>query len=155
MVPLKALVVDDSAPMREAMKEALRAIGECSVVGEGADGLEVLAGVLSGASLTTRIGKGTFAQRDQNPWGIGHLLLAVDIGTFTDVAEFKANIDSIIEEFKNSPKRPGFEEIFVPGEIEWNRVEGRRCNGIPVHENLLRELQEIAHELEMEFPAVR
>ncbi|MBI2872284.1 MAG: response regulator transcription factor [Chloroflexi bacterium] len=42
MAPLKALVVDDSAPMREAMKEAMRSIRECLVVGEGGDGLEAL-----------------------------------------------------------------------------------------------------------------
>ncbi len=38
----KTLVIDDSAPMRKAIIEALRAIPGCEVVGEGKNGLEAL-----------------------------------------------------------------------------------------------------------------
>jgi DNA-binding NarL/FixJ family response regulator len=39
----KAVVVDDSGPMRTAIKDLLAADGRCEVAGEGANGVEALA----------------------------------------------------------------------------------------------------------------
>src|SRR3990172_9585109 len=42
MGEIKAVIVDDSARMREAIKDVLRTVAACKVVGEGANGLEAL-----------------------------------------------------------------------------------------------------------------
>lgn len=42
MVSLKTIIVDDSALMRDAIRGILQSIPECSIVGEGTNGLEGL-----------------------------------------------------------------------------------------------------------------
>ena len=42
MEEIRALIVDDSARMREAIKDVLRTVAACKVVGEGVNGLESL-----------------------------------------------------------------------------------------------------------------
>lgn len=42
MYDVKALVVDDSLPMRRAIVDLLRGIDGCLIVGEGANGIEAL-----------------------------------------------------------------------------------------------------------------
>ncbi len=42
MTPVKTLVVDDSMPMRKAIKDALQRAKACDVIGEAANGLEAV-----------------------------------------------------------------------------------------------------------------
>ena len=62
----------------------------------------------------------------------GHVFMAIDPAAFTPIEEFKARIDRLIDYAKASRKKPGVEEIFVPGEIERRTMEKRLKEGIPV-----------------------
>jgi LDH2 family malate/lactate/ureidoglycolate dehydrogenase len=77
----------------------------------------------------------------------GHLFTAIDPAGFTPLKDFKARIDSLIRHVKASPKRPGVKEIFVPGEIEWNTMEKRSVEGIPVDDPDWQALSKTAREL--------
>ena len=79
-------------------------------------------------------------------------MIAVSIEQFTDLEEFKDGIDGIIESWKASATRPGFDEVCVPGEIEWRRVPDREANGIPLNGTLAAELSRIADELNLDWP---
>ena len=109
--------------------------------------LGILSGVLAGAPFT-----GYPGGRDGGASELSHLMLAVSIEQFTDLEEFKDSIDGIIESWQDSEPRPGFDQVFVPGEIEWRRVPDREANGIPINDTLASELSRIAEELEIDWP---
>jgi LDH2 family malate/lactate/ureidoglycolate dehydrogenase len=60
------------------------------------------------------------------------VVAAVDIATFTDLGEYKASADAIVDGIKALPAAEGFTEVLVPGELE-DRVHAERAtNGIPL-----------------------
>jgi LDH2 family malate/lactate/ureidoglycolate dehydrogenase len=60
----------------------------------------------------------------------GHLFFAIDPSGYCPIEEFTARIDSMIRNIKSSKKRPGFKEILLPGEPEWQEEEKRKEEGI-------------------------
>ncbi len=78
--------------------------------------------------------------------GVGHTFIAIEVAAFAGVDEFKERMDAYIDEIKGSKKAAGVETIYVPGEIEFLKAEERREKGIPVHINIIKDLQGIARE---------
>jgi LDH2 family malate/lactate/ureidoglycolate dehydrogenase len=111
--------------------------------------LGFLAGTLAGAPFTAyRNGyKGTA------PAEVSHLLVAVNVSSFSDLEEFKSTVDETVRAWNALETRPGFDEVLVPGEREWRCSIERRKNGIPLHDSLVTRLHKIANELGLEFPA--
>lgn len=83
--------------------------------------------------------------------GVGHTFLAIDIAAFDEVADFKARMDAYIDEIKGSKKAKGSAAIYLPGELEYLKVQERQRTGIPLHINIVRDLQKIAAELDVEL----
>lgn len=52
-------------------------------------------------------------------------------------------MDLYIREIKAEPKANGVEEIFIPGEIEYHRVNERKTNGIKLPLAVAEELAQI------------
>ena len=67
---------------------------------------------------------------------IGYNFAAIDISRFTDIESFKENIDITIERIKNSRRCEGVEEIFVPGEIEYNNHERQTKEGLFISDGI-------------------
>ncbi|MDH5691186.1 MAG: Ldh family oxidoreductase, partial [Candidatus Bathyarchaeota archaeon] len=61
-------------------------------------------------------------------------------------------ITANIREIKESPRRKGVEEIFLPGEIERRETELRKKLGIPLDGETLFEIKKLAKELNIPFP---
>jgi len=81
------------------------------------------------------------------------VVAAINISMFTDVEEYKAHVDNVIDGIKALPRADGFEEILVPGEPEDRVQEERERNGIPIPKGTVRRLQEVAQKLGIEMPA--
>ena len=81
------------------------------------------------------------------------IVAAINIGMFTDVEEYKAHVDKVIEGIKALPTADGFEEILVPGEPEDRIEEERGRIGIPLPPGTVRRLQEVADKLGIEMPS--
>ena len=60
------------------------------------------------------------------------IMAAIDIAAFTDPDIFAERVDELIDAVKNLPKAEGFDEIYVPGEIEENCSRERLVTGIPL-----------------------
>lgn len=84
-----------------------------------------------------------------------HFFFAINIDSFTSVAEFKAEIDRQIRLTRQATPRSGFTRVTLPGEIEWELTQERRANGIPLHRAPVQELENLADELEVDIPWVR
>jgi ureidoglycolate dehydrogenase (NAD+) len=87
----------------------------------------------------------------------GHLIqnsvvVAIDIGQFTEVESYKEHIDGLIDGLKALPKAEGFSEILVPGEPEWRNYDDRSANGIPLPEGTVLKLRAVAEKLQLQLP---
>ena len=80
------------------------------------------------------------------------VVIAIDIGTFTDVEDYKEHIDNLIDGLKALPRAEGVSEIFVPGEPENRIYDDRSRNGIPLPKGTILRLRRVAERLDIRFP---
>jgi len=102
--------------------------------------VDVLSGVLAGAAFGSHVSN---LRRLDAPQNVGHFFAALDIGAFADPAEFQGEMEQLVREIKDSPRAPGCERVYLPGEIEWECEERRRREGIPVPPEVLAELRQV------------
>ena len=81
------------------------------------------------------------------------VVVAIDISAFTDVANYKETISSLIEGIKVLPKADGVEEIYVPGEREERTYDERVANGIPLPQGTWDKLKVISERFGVALPA--
>ncbi len=85
--------------------------------------------------------------------GSGFLALAIDIASFIDVPEFKREITRLSEWLKSSPKIPGVERIYLPGEIEETCRKAREVGGIEIDDVTWGRIVETGTELKIAAPS--
>lgn len=106
--------------------------------------VEILSGILSGSAYGPQVG--WIYDDSTKPVNIGHFFLAIDIGKLMPLQDFNFRMDHMVQEIKASPKADGVEEILIPGERRFRTAEKRRRGGIPISDQLLGELNELAGE---------
>jgi LDH2 family malate/lactate/ureidoglycolate dehydrogenase len=111
--------------------------------------VEVLSGVLSGAAVGSSIGS-MYKNLDRKQ-DVGHFFCVLDIDAFIDVADFKKRIDQTIDQIKSCRKRPGVEQILIPGERSHRITKENRRLGVPVDDATIAELQSLCKELHVEY----
>jgi len=85
-------------------------------------------------------------------WDIGHLMGAIDIERFVGIDKFKNRVDKIIREMRNCPKAKNFNRIYVPGEIEGEKMKERLGKGsVPIMNDTLDYLKELGKTLGIEL----
>ncbi len=80
------------------------------------------------------------------------VVVAIDIGTFTDVDSYKDDVDKLVDGLKALPKAEGFSEILFPGERGNRTYDDRLRNGIPLPEGTVRRLRSVAERLNLSLP---
>ena len=63
------------------------------------------------------------------------------------VAGFKRSVDAMVRTLRNSPRLPGVERIWLPGEQSHTKRLDRAVNGVPMPPPLRKSLDELAKEL--------
>jgi ureidoglycolate dehydrogenase (NAD+) len=112
--------------------------------------VEVLAGLLSGSRSGTEVRR-MYDDFDE-PQGIGHFLGAIDPARFVPPEAFAGSVDRLAGQLKATPPAPGFDEVLLPGEPE-DRAEARhRRDGVPIPEELRRELVELGAAYGIDWP---
>jgi LDH2 family malate/lactate/ureidoglycolate dehydrogenase len=104
--------------------------------------VEVLSGVLSGAAVGSEIGS-MYKHLDRSQ-DVGHFFCLLDVAAFMELDQFKARIDRMIDRIKGCRKRPGVEEILVPGERSFRTATERRKHGVPLDAATVAELRELS-----------
>ena len=85
--------------------------------------------------------------------GLGHFLGAMRIDAFRPAHDFKANMDSWLDRFRNAKPILGKERVFVAGDIE-RAMEGERMkNGIPLVNDVVNDLSTLATKFDLPFDA--
>jgi LDH2 family malate/lactate/ureidoglycolate dehydrogenase len=111
--------------------------------------VEVLSGVLSGAAVGSDIG--SMYKHMNRQQDVGHFFCLMDISAFIDLDEFKARIDAMIDRIKSCRRRPGVEEILVPGERSYRTAAKRRQEGVTLDAATLGELRELSSRFGVPF----
>lgn len=80
------------------------------------------------------------------------VIAAIDIGLFTELETFKAQVDETIDSLKALPKADGFDEILMPGEPEQKALADRTRNGIPLPPGTVERLRAAAQRFGLALP---
>ncbi len=111
--------------------------------------VEMFSSVLSGAAVGQEIGSMyKHMDREQN---VGHFFCLFDIAAFMDPALFRRRTDAMIDRIKTCRRRPGVEEILVPGERSHRKALENRSKGIPIDEVTVAELKGLCQEFGIPF----
>ena len=111
--------------------------------------VEVFSGVLSGAAVGSAVG--SMYKNMDRPQNVGHFFCLLDVAAFISPEELKQRLDAMCDRIKNCRRRPGVEEVLIPGEGAHRRyLQNRQC-GIPVGPETLAELLALAEEYSVPF----
>jgi LDH2 family malate/lactate/ureidoglycolate dehydrogenase len=111
--------------------------------------VEILSSVLSGAAVGSHIGS-MYKNMDRKQ-DVGHFFVLLDIAAFMDVADFKRRIDSMIDQIKSCKRRPGVEEILIPGERSARITRENREHGVTLDDATVAELRALCAEFALSF----
>jgi LDH2 family malate/lactate/ureidoglycolate dehydrogenase len=114
-------------------------------------GLNVVIGMLAGVLNGAPFGRDVvdFNKALATPNRGGHMVLAMRVDNFRPVDAFKREVDRVIRELRNSERMEGVDRIWLPGEMEYERICERRKNGIPVAASTIQQLRQLAAELNL------
>jgi ureidoglycolate dehydrogenase (NAD+) len=83
---------------------------------------------------------------------INGVAIAVDVKMFGKKALYMQQVDELAEQITRSPKAPGIDQIFAPGERGDSILARRKKEGIPLPDGTLNRLRPIAKECGVKFP---
>lgn len=112
--------------------------------------VDILSAVLSGANYGPWVPPFvSFLEPPADPvgTGIGHFLGAMRVDGFRPVDEFKAHMDNWVTRFKNASLINPDQKVIIPGEPEFEAIQDRRKNGIPIVDAVVKDLNEVAEKL--------
>ena len=102
--------------------------------------VDILAGVLTGFGYGAVPGRPNF----------GHYVAAYSIDAFTEVTEFKQEMDEWVRMMNNTRPAPGHDRVVVAGQPEAEVEAVRRAEGIPLHPDVAQSIRDMCAELGVE-----
>lgn len=112
--------------------------------------IDLLAGLLPGGRSGPEIVP--LYQRLDEPQGVGHLFLALDVAAFEPLAAFTARVDETVRRIRALPPAAGATRALLPGEIEHQRARDYAELGIPLPSDAVAELARTAALLDLPPP---
>ena len=107
---------------------------------------ELFASILSQGNTSAHTMKNGFS-------GICHGFMAINPAFFGNPEDIKAHFSQYLTELRESPKANNSERIYTHGEKEMEAVEKVKKEGVPVNENTVREMIDMAKYLNMDVKA--
>ena len=105
--------------------------------------IDVLCGVLSKGPVSKDL-LAMYSSPIESKRKIAHFFMAIDIGNFIEISEFKRKLQSMVDRIRELPVLPGVHKVMVPGDPEKNTFQRRIEEGIPVDEVIFAELVTIS-----------
>lgn len=72
---------------------------------------------------------------------VGHFFMAISVESFLPLDEFRKNIGMLLRELRASRKTPGQTRIYTAGEKEFLNTQEVMKTGVPINENLRKDIQ--------------
>jgi LDH2 family malate/lactate/ureidoglycolate dehydrogenase len=112
---------------------------------------ECLTGIMAGTPIITTLAGLTGSRVPMQ----NAMVIVFNVASFRPLADYRRNVEQLIEVIKGLPRRDGFDELLLPGERGGREREMRRRDGIPIPAKLWRELNDIAQSLAVPPPRAR
>lgn len=106
----------------------------------------ILAGPLEGGKMPLH------KTRSPEAEGSEHFFYAIDIRQFGEPDRYYAEIERTMADIRGLGTQPGFDRVTLPGELEWERSNRWRQEGIPLHRDHLKELGTVAAAMKIAVP---
>lgn len=113
--------------------------------------VEIMSGVLSGAAFGPRVNN--LYKDEDSAANVGHSFILLDVARWMPLNDYYARIDQFLEEIKIAPRARDVQEIFYPGERRYLTYLKRVEEGIALPAAVQEELEELARECGLPFPA--
>lgn len=115
--------------------------------------VDILSAVLSGANYGPWVPPFVaFMEPSSDPVGkgIGHFLGAMRVDGFRPIDEFKSHLDNWIERFSSAKSINEEQKVIIPGQPEIAAEKERKLKGIPLIDDVCKDLNEVAEKLGLE-----
>lgn len=109
--------------------------------------VEILSAALQGGSFLKMLSG--FENGKKVPYKLGHFFIAINISSFIELESFKKITGDILRALRSSKKMPGKSHIYTAGEKEYLAWLERKDKGVPVNENLQKEITKMRDELNL------
>ena len=110
--------------------------------------LECLAGVMAGTPiLAAMIAPGAKIRHSHNG-----LIIVLDVAQFRSLDGFKADIDNLVAMIRQLPRRPGVDELLLPGERGSKAYRGNVAKGAVISAGTWGELEKLAAKVGVPLP---
>ena len=105
--------------------------------------VDILSSTLSGAAIVcvSREEDGEF-----NLGNVGHFFMAVDPSAIREDDKFSDELDDLIDALRATTPADENQPVLVAGDPEWEAFKTRSVDGIPISEELAKEVQSIAED---------
>jgi LDH2 family malate/lactate/ureidoglycolate dehydrogenase len=103
--------------------------------------MDVLSGVLTGSAFGAAV-SGPYQTERRS--GCGHLFIALDVAAFGDPDGFTRRMEQLVDEVKSVPLARGFDDVFLPGELEARAARQNLAQGLSLPQQTLDDLRELA-----------
>jgi LDH2 family malate/lactate/ureidoglycolate dehydrogenase len=142
-VPAGWLIDADGRPTTDPRK--LRQGGALLPLGgsEGYKGYGLAAIVEIFSGLLTGLGFGVEPTGRHND---GCFIAVFNVSAFRDLPTFRKEVTEFAEYLQATSPAPGFDRVYYPGEVEWEREQKRRQDGIPIEDATWEVLRKLATE---------
>ena len=111
--------------------------------------VDVLSSILAGSVCLPEI-----RSQPSNPRGCTHFFCAINVSGFLPLEEFKMGMDRMIEVYHGLPKAKGVDRITLPGELEFALEQERKQYGIPLDEEVIQSLKDLAKEFKVDYDII-
>ncbi|PZE19681.1 Ldh family oxidoreductase [Paenibacillus xerothermodurans] len=126
----------ETTDAHEALKGSLLPFGGAK--GSGlAIMIDILTGVLTGSMFGASVPR---FYDDPVPQDLGHMFAAIDIESMLPLDTFLERMDEKERETRESAPAQGFEQVYMPGDLEYLRAEQARKDGIQLSKEIYEEL---------------
>ena len=114
-------------------------------------GLSLVVGLLAGTLNGAAMGKDVidFNHDDHSVTNTGQAIAVIDPAAFGDVQDFKARVDELIHDIRNSQRMPGVDRIWLPGEQSEAKRLAHQRDGIALAPALMQQLDKVAAQLQV------
>lgn len=108
--------------------------GLLPIAGPKGYGLMMMVDILSGSLLGLPFGKHVSSMYSDLSAGrnLGQLFILINPSHFTDLATFKRNLSTMIDELHANQPATGVEQVYYPGELSELRYQEHQVQGIPI-----------------------
>jgi LDH2 family malate/lactate/ureidoglycolate dehydrogenase len=112
--------------------------------------VEILSGVLTGSAVGKEVGSMLFTW--DRPVDVGHLFVAVHIERFLPLSEFLDRLERLLGWVVATPPLEGFEAVRIPGIIRAQLADKYMQEGIPVAQESVAPLTQLAQHFNLPLP---